>query len=93
MTLDAIKSTLFTNWHLVRILRLVFGVFVLVQAVTTRDTLAGMISVLFLYQAFTNTGCCGASGCAVPNISTEKNQKIEDVEYEEIKSSTPSTRK
>lgn len=86
MTFDAIKSTLFTNWHLVRILRLVFGVFVLVQAVTMRDALAGMISALFLYQAITNTGCCGASGCAVPTTSVNKDQKIEEVEYEEIKS-------
>ncbi len=90
MTFDAIKSTLFTNWHLVRILRLVFGVFVLVQAVTMRDALAGMISALFLYQAITNTGCCGASGCAVPTTSVNKDQKIEEVEYEEIKS-TPKT--
>jgi hypothetical protein len=88
MTLDSIKSTLFTNWHLVRILRLVFGIFVLVQAVTMRDTLAGMISALFLYQAFTNTGCCGASGCAVPTTSVTKDQKIEAVEYEEVKSSS-----
>lgn len=88
MTLDSIKSTLFTNWHLVRILRLVFGVFVLVQAVTMRDALAGMISALFLYQAITNTGCCGASECAVPSVSKEGNQKIEEVEYEEIKSSS-----
>ncbi len=88
MTLDSIKSTLFTNWHLVRILRLVFGIFVLVQAVTMRDALAGMISALFLYQAFTNTGCCGASGCAVPTTSVNKDQKIEAVEYEEIKSSS-----
>lgn len=88
MTLDSIKSTLFTNWHLVRILRLVFGVFVLVQAVTMRDALAGMISALFLYQAITNTGCCGASGCAVPTTSVNKDQKIEEVEYEEIKSSS-----
>lgn len=86
MTLDSIKSTLFTNWHLVRIIRLVFGIFVLVQAVTMRDALAGMISALFLYQAFMNTGCCGASGCAVPTTSVNKDQKIEAVEYEEIKS-------
>ena len=88
MTFDAIKSTLFTNWHLVRILRLVFGVFVLVQAVTMRDALGGMISALFLYQAIANTGCCGASGCAVPATSVNKDQKIEEVEYEEIKSSS-----
>jgi hypothetical protein len=88
MTLDSIKSTLFTNWHLVRVLRLVFGIFVMVQAVTLRDALAGMISVLFLYQAFTNTGCCGASGCAVPTTSVSKEQKTDMVEYEEIKSSS-----
>ncbi len=80
MTLDSIKSTLFTNWHLVRILRLVFGIFVLVQAVTMRDALAGMISVLFLYQAFTNTGCCGASGCSVKPYNSSQNLKSGDAE-------------
>jgi hypothetical protein len=84
MTLDSIKSTLFTNWHLVRILRLAFGVFILVQAITMRDALAGMISALFLFQAFTNTGCCGARGCTVPPTSIKENQKIGAVEYEEI---------
>jgi len=88
MTLDSIKYTLFTNWHLVRILRLVFGLFMLVQAVIIRDALAGIISALFLYQAFTNTGCCGASGCVVPSVPIDKNQKIEEVEYEEIESSS-----
>lgn len=87
MTLETIKSTLFTNWHVVRILRLVFGIFVLVQAVAMRDALAGIISALFLFQALTNTGCCGASGCTVPPTSINKNQKIEEVDYEEIKSS------
>jgi hypothetical protein len=87
MTLETIKSTLFTNWHVVRILRLVFGIFVLVQAVPMRDALAGMISAIFLFQALTNTGCCGASGCTVPPTSINKNQKIEEVDYEEIKSS------
>jgi len=92
MTLDSIKSTLFTNWHLVRILRLVFGIFVLVQAVTMHDALAGMISALFLYQAFTNTGCCGARGCTVSSSSFSKGQKTEAVEYEEVVVVKPSTK-
>jgi hypothetical protein len=65
----------------------VFGIFVLVQAVTMRDALAGMISTLFLYQAFTNSGCCGAAGCAVPTVSANKD-RMEEVEYEEITSSS-----
>jgi hypothetical protein len=35
----------------------------------------------------TNTGCCGASGCTMTPTSINKNQKIEEVDYEETKSS------
>ena len=67
-----------------RWLRLGLGIFIAIQAVQSQDTLSGFISALLLFQAMTNTGCCGANGCAVPTTKT-KSDKIEDVEFEEIK--------
>lgn len=86
MAIDTIKSNLFNNWHLVRILRLLFGVFILIQAITTGDFFIGLIASIFLLQAITNTGCCGASGCVLPDSSTKENKVVSRVEYEEIKS-------
>jgi uncharacterized membrane protein YuzA (DUF378 family) len=83
MTLSTIKSGLFTNWHFVRILRLIFGVFAAVQAITYQDGLAGVIGALFLFQAITNTGC-SVSGCTVPVRNNKNDPSIETVEYEEV---------
>ena len=76
------KTTLLTGWHLIRWVRLVFGIFIGIQAIQTHDIISGLLAGFFLYQAVTNTGCCGVSACAV---SVSKPNKTEDVEFEEIK--------
>jgi hypothetical protein len=78
------KETLLTDWNFMRILRLGLGIYIAVQAVETHSILSGIVSVFFIFQAITNTGCCGANGCAVP-IKKSNSNKIEEVEYEEIK--------
>jgi hypothetical protein len=77
--MQAITHTLFSNWHFMRWLRLGLGLFVAYQAFTLHDTFAGIIAGLFLFQAFTNTGCCGAGGCAVPgkNVTDSKSDAID----------------
>ena len=79
-----IKQTLFTGWNAMRWIRLALGIFIAIQAAQMHDTLSGIIAAFFLFQAITNTGCCGATGCAVPT-SKSKSDKIEDIEYEELK--------
>jgi hypothetical protein len=83
--MEYIKDTLFTHWHFMRWLRLGLGLFMGMQAIQVQDTLAGFIAIFFLYQATTNTGCCGAEGCAVPS-SSKTADKSNVVEYEEVKS-------
>ena len=78
------REVLFTNWHFMRWLRLSLGIYVGVQAIQFTDALAGTVAVFFLYQAITNTGCCGASGCSVSN-QMDKKQTTEEITYEEIK--------
>lgn len=78
------RRVLLTDWNALRMLRLAIGMFVLVQAVSYRDGLAGAIAGIFLVQALTNTGCCGLRSCSV----SQTNQKIQpinqEVEFEEI---------
>lgn len=80
-----IRDRLLTGWNFMRWLRLGLGLFVLWHAIQKPDVFAGIISIILLFQAFTNTGCCGASGCSV--TSKQKNDtKTKDGDYEEAKS-------
>jgi hypothetical protein len=59
------KHILFTNWHLMRIVRLVFAIFLFVQAYVTFEWFFIAFGLFFLIQALFNTGC-GANGCQIP---------------------------
>lgn len=78
-----IREILFSDWHLMRWLRLGLGIYLAVQAVKVHDTLAGVIAAFFLIQAVTNTGCCGAGSCAIPTKT--KADDIKEVDFEEVK--------
>jgi hypothetical protein len=80
-----IYQTLFTGWNWMRWLRLILGIFIAVQAIQSHDTLFGIMAAFFLFQALTNTGCCGTNGCTTTTPTKQDLDKIEDVEYEEIK--------
>lgn len=87
-SIESMKQTLLTQWNLMRVIRLSAGIFLTVQAVHMHDAIAGFIAVILLFQAFTNTGCCGVSGCAVPD-STKRSDAVQEVEYEEIRGNKP----
>jgi hypothetical protein len=66
------KTNLLTNWHLMRWLRLGMGLYAATVAAQSHDPLAGIIATIFLFQAISNIGCCGANGCTVPTSSKRK---------------------
>ncbi|HWS59723.1 MAG TPA: hypothetical protein VN182_02205 [Flavobacterium sp.] len=78
------KETLFSNWDFMRFLRLGLGIYIAIQAIETQSILSGIFSGFFIFQAVTNTGCCGSNNCAVP-IKKNNSDKMEEVEYEEVK--------
>ncbi|MBI5538468.1 MAG: hypothetical protein HY951_00280 [Bacteroidia bacterium] len=79
------KKLLLSNWHFMRILRLGTGIFFAINAIKTHDSISGIISVFLLFQALTNTGCCGVNGCStIPNAKKDTDNSKE-IEYEEIK--------
>jgi len=82
--MNTIKATLLYNWHFMRVLRLGLGLFIAVQAVKAHDAFSGLIAAFFLFQAVTNTGCCGSQGCST-SVPKNNSDKIEDIEFEEIK--------
>jgi hypothetical protein len=83
--MEVIKQTLFTNWHAMRWIRLGFGLFLAVQAFQMKDGFAAAVAAFFLYQAVTNTGCCGTTGCATSAPPTQsKNTGTEEIQFEEV---------
>jgi hypothetical protein len=82
--MSAFVERLTTDWHPMRMIKLVFGIWALVQAVQVRDWAIGLLGAYFLYQVVTNTGCCGSQGCATPT-RTRKDDVKGFTEYEEIK--------
>jgi uncharacterized membrane protein HdeD (DUF308 family) len=65
--MQTIKQTLLSSWNFMRWLRLAVGVLIGIQAIRTSDVFSGIIAIFFLFQAITNTGCCGSGGCTIPN--------------------------
>ncbi|PWA08718.1 hypothetical protein [Flavobacterium laiguense] len=59
------KDLLFSNWHVMRIFRLAFGIFLFAQAYNTHEWFFIAFGLFFFVQAIFNTGC-GPKGCAVP---------------------------
>ncbi|MGB4960457.1 MAG: hypothetical protein WBO36_13340 [Saprospiraceae bacterium] len=76
----------FNDWHFMRWVRLIIGLYFIWQAVTTRDGFSGFIGSFFLLQAITNTGCCGSGGCHIPIKKSVENKEAEDIDYTIIKS-------
>ena len=75
---------LLSNWHFMRWLRLVLGLYLVWQAARRPDIFTGLVAAFFLFQAITNTGCCGAAGCTVPRKKPAEPNTDEAV-YEEIR--------
>ncbi|MGN6567825.1 MAG: hypothetical protein ACTHJ0_07730 [Flavipsychrobacter sp.] len=84
--MNDLKQRLLSNWHVARITRLVLGLLVLIMGIQMHDWSAGLISLVFLYMAFANTGCCGVQECYTPaKKGKATRQNTTDVEYEEVK--------
>ncbi len=76
------KQTVFSNWTLMRFLRLAMGIAILVQAVIAKDILFAFAGIVFTAMPVFNVGCCGTAGCAAPpkkNLDTTK-----EIIYEEV---------
>ena len=67
------KQLLFTNWHLMRWVRLAFAGFLFTQAYLTHEWFFIAFGLFFLAQAVFNLGC-GPNGCGVSYTNKDKNE-------------------
>lgn len=71
----------FGKLSLLRIMRFGLGVFMGIQAFHGQDVLAGILSAVLLWQAYSNAGCVWGA-CSVPVNESKANAEIE---VEEVK--------
>ncbi len=76
------KQMILSNWNFMRVLRLIMGIAIAVQAVITRDALFGLAGFLLAAMAVFNVGCCGTGGCDTPLKKFDGPTK--DITYEEV---------
>ncbi len=81
----SIKQTLFTGWNLMGFLRLGFGLFFVIQAIQTHNSLMGLAGGFFLFTSLTNTGCCAGGSCGAP-MNNNESTEIDEISYEELES-------
>lgn len=72
--MDNLKELILTGWTVRRVFGAVLSVFIVTQAILLKDALLGLLSVYFVYQVVTNTGCFGSAGCAAPIQEKPKHQ-------------------
>jgi len=77
--IEQYKLALTSGWNFMRIFRLGLGLLVLIQSLFIGDYLFSAFGVFFIFQALTNTGCCGSSGCPV-DYSNDHETKVAALE-------------
>jgi hypothetical protein len=80
-TITVVMKAILQEWNIMRILRLVFGLAILIQGVVARDPLTITLGLLLGGMAVANLGCCGTNGCA---INTPDIKKTQPGDYEEL---------
>jgi hypothetical protein len=76
--METIKEILFTNWNFVRWVRLGLGIIVGILAIQMQDGLLGLLAAFFLFQSFTNSGCCAYNSCPVPKSTDNKPKELDE---------------
>lgn len=66
-------KTIFTNWNFMRAVRLILGVFIIVQSFQSQQYIMIIPGVIFAAMAIFSVGCGGNNGCAIP-IKKQKNE-------------------
>jgi len=76
------KQVLLSNWNLIRVVRLIMGVAIVVQAIMVKDILFGAMGLLLTALPLFNLGCCTTGYCAPPVPKQVSDDK--EIAYEEV---------
>ena len=81
------KERLLNGWNFMRILWLLMGVGIVIQAITEKNFFMLLPGLYFVFAAIANIGCfAGSCATGYTNNSSNKKEAITEVEYEEVQS-------
>ena len=66
-------SSVIASWNFMRVLRLTMGIFMMIEAWRSLSWAPALLGGILLFQAYSNTGCCGSGNCAVPPSGKSEN--------------------
>jgi hypothetical protein len=76
-------NTYFRKWNFMRMLRLILGIFIIVQGIHAQEWILAVMGALFSLMPVFNIGCCGSSGCSVR--VRKRTTENKDIQWEEVK--------
>lgn len=76
------KNLILAPWHLMRIVRIVFGIYALFQFYQTQEMMFAVVGLILVLMSVLNFGC-GAQGCQIKQNSKTKE---DEGDFEEINS-------
>jgi hypothetical protein len=81
------KQRILSGWNFMRMLWLIMGVGIVIQAITERNFLMLLPGLYFVFAAIANIGCFSGS-CATDYTSSSSNKKesVTEIEFEEVQS-------
>ncbi|TVQ67815.1 MAG: hypothetical protein EA360_01315 [Balneolaceae bacterium] len=83
--IQSIKDQLFQNWHTMRWVALGFGLFLGINWILNSAPISGFLSLFFLFQAVTNSGCMVGQCMPASPYETELRSENREPDFEEIK--------
>jgi hypothetical protein len=76
------KNRLLNNWSFPRIIRLIIGIIIIIEAIYSKDVLIGALGLFFTSMAVFSFGCCAVGGCYSPPKNALENN--ENITYDEV---------
>lgn len=75
--ITSIKKQILTNWHPMRWVALGIGLILAINGFTAGEPALGLLSLFFLFQGVTNTGCmvghCAGGSCQTDAAEAREN--------------------
>lgn len=76
-------SSIINNWNAMRVIRLVLGIFILIEGVRSQELAVMALGGMFTLMPLLNVGCCSTAGCNTPMRG--KIDEDKEIDYEELK--------
>ena len=83
LKINAIES-MAKKWNIMRMLRLVVGVWGVYVSIEDRQPVFGILGGVFILQSLLNVGCCGKGSCKIPQNQNHCLNNIKESNYEEV---------